>query len=111
MGAFSRLDPRLRPWANELYRIAVQNGLQPRITSTFRSIAEQKILFDRHNRGESDLPAAAPGCSQHNYGLAFDLVSNNNEWLGSIWESWGGRWGGRFRDPPHFDVGAKIIGC
>lgn len=23
---------------------------------------------------------------------------------GELWESWGGRWGGRFNDPIHFEV-------
>jgi hypothetical protein len=35
-----------------------------------------------------------------------DLVSDNNGWLGAVWEAWGGRWGGRFSkpDPVHFEV-------
>lgn len=33
-----------------------------------------------------------------------DLVSDNNDWLGLVWEAWGGRWGGRFSDPVHFEV-------
>lgn len=26
------------------------------------------------------------------------------ELAGRVWESWGGRWGGRFGDPIHFEV-------
>jgi len=30
------------------------------------------------------------------------------EAVGLLWESWGGRWGGRFNDEIHFDTGVSI---
>lgn len=86
-------------------------GLQPRVTSTFRTLTEQALLYDRYLRGDAPFVAAAPGYSLHNYGLAFDLVVNSPEaqaWLGRVWQSWGGRWGGAFNDAPHFDSGHSI---
>jgi len=106
--AFSRLQPWLRPWAKGLFDVATRFRMQPRVVSTFRSNAEQRLLFEKFQRGESMFPAAPPGRSKHNIGEAFDLVVNspqNQSWLGAVWESWGGRWGGRFGDPNHFDAG------
>lgn len=111
MSAFSALVQPLQPWADALYAVAEQYGLQPRITSVYRSTAEQRILYERYLAGDSPFPAARPGRSLHNYGHAFDLVVNSPEaqaWLGSVWKHWGGRWGGDFNDPVHFDTGAVI---
>ena len=108
MGAFARLHPGLQPWATALYSVATRYGLAPRVTSTQRSRREQAVLYDRYRRGESRFPAAPPGRSLHEHGVAFDLVVSSPEaqaWLGAVWEAWGGRWGGRFGDPIHFDIG------
>ena len=105
---FRDLHPGLAPWATWLYDVAELNGLRPRITSTYRSVATQARLYERYRAGQSKLPAAPPGRSLHNYGMAFDMVADNLDGLGAVWESVGGRWGGRFRDPVHFDTGARI---
>lgn len=105
---FRDLHPELRPWADWLYRVAEANGLRPVVTSTLRTRSEQQRLFDRYRRGESDLPAARPGTSLHEQGLAFDMVvadARSQRAIGELWESVGGRWGGRFSDPPHFEIG------
>lgn len=111
MQAFSGLQPFLQPYADALYSLAVAYKLQPRITSVYRSPAEQRVLYNRYQSGASSLPASAPGRSLHNYGHAFDLVVKDaaaQAWLGQVWQSWGGRWGGTFKDPVHFDSGARI---
>jgi len=111
LSGFQGLIPELRPYAEGLYQVAVEYGLGPRLTSTRRTFAEQSELYRRYLRGESPFPAAAPGRSLHNFGHAFDLVvadADAQRWLGLVWESWGGRWGGRFGDPIHFDTGARI---
>lgn len=87
-----------------LYGVAVANGLQPRITSVFRSRAVQARLYRNYLAGRSRWPAAPPGKSKHQYGLAFDMVADNLPALGALWESWGGRWGGRFHDDIHFEL-------
>ncbi len=76
------------------------------VTSARRSLDEQRELYARYLRGESRFPAAPPGRSTHGAGLAFDIKldpPNYNE-AGRIWEALGLTWGGRFRDPIHFDV-------
>lgn len=108
--SFGELHRDFEPWARWLYQTAELNGLRPRVTSTYRSIAKQEQLYRDYLAGRSKLPAARPGYSLHNYGLAFDMVSEDNKWLGEVWESVGGRWGGRFGDPVHFDTGQKISG-
>jgi hypothetical protein len=103
MGTFRDLDPRFQPYARYLYDYAQWLGVRPRITSTYRSISHQRRLYNEYQRGERSLPVAKPGCSQHNYRLAFDMVSDDNEELGAEWRSLGGYWGGP-KDPVHFGV-------
>ena len=106
------LDPWFAPYANYLYDVALANGLSPVVTSAFRSIQKQATLYDRYLRGLSDLPAAPPGRSLHNYGLAFDLVvhsgyrSDAQEALGRFWRSIGGHW--YPSDPVHFEAPVSL---
>jgi len=116
MGAsISSLVPELQPYATALVDAATGAGFVPRVTSTFRSGAEQKRLYDRYLAGASPFPAAPPGQSSHEYGWAFDLVpaSIDTDWqtalrqlkkLGRLWKSWGGQWGGALHDPVHFEL-------
>jgi len=109
--AFSSLEPWLRPYAEDLLYWANYYGLAPRVISVRRSNFQQARLYDAWISGRSSIPAAPPGRSLHNVGQAFDLKVPNAEdqqWLGEVWESWGGRWGGRFDDPNHFDTGETI---
>lgn len=102
----SGLSPQFRPWAVWLVQTAQENGFEPTVTSAYRSWAQQERLYRRFQAGQSLLPAAAPGRSKHNYGLAIDLVCRRDgglRALGALWESVGGRWGGS-RDPVHFEA-------
>lgn len=105
---FSDLDPYLQPYAQYLYDVAEYNGLKPRVTSTFRSMEKQADLYRRWQQGLSALPAAPPGKSKHNYGLAFDMVVHDgyhSPWqtaVGNFWKSLGGKWWQS--DPVHFQV-------
>jgi len=104
--SLSGLIPELRPFAEQLITIAGSNGLQPRVTSTRRSFSSQARLYKLYLAGRSAYPVAPPGTSAHEFGYAFDLIVTPLEWLtglGSLWESWGGKWGGRFNDPVHFE--------
>ncbi len=101
------LDARVEPIASYLLHLAIQAGLNPVVTSARRGYASQARLYRRAQRGESRYPAAPPGTSTHERGLAFDLVVSPKSALtdlGRLWESWGFTWGGRFNDPIHFDV-------
>lgn len=110
MPSLSTLDPRFRPWAVYLVQVAEYNGFRVGITSTRRSAGQQAGLWNRYQTclrsGGSCLPAAPPGRSLHEYGLAVDLVVNGDwrgphqEALGRWWASIGGFWSPR--DPVHF---------
>jgi len=103
------LDRRLIPWAQWLFKVGQFNDGRLVVTSAFRSNAKQSQLYEAYNRGESLIPAAPPGRSLHNFGLAFDLARLGKDpltdpllaWLGALWEAVGGQWGG-IRDPVHF---------
>lgn len=117
MGSWaSSLHPDLQPYAEWFVQQLVGAGLNPQITSVRRSTAKQAALYAAYKSGKSRLPAAPPGTSKHEKGLAFDLVIPSLRGLsvkqmtarmlpiGQLWESMGGRWGGRFNDPVHFEV-------
>jgi len=104
--SFNGLIEELRPFAEQLLTIAGSNGLSPRVTSQRRSFSTQARLYKLYLAGRSAYPVAPPGTSAHEFGYAFDLIVTPLEYLnalGSLWESWGGKWGGRFRDPVHFE--------
>lgn len=78
-------------------------SIESRVTSTFRSREKQTYLY----RTRSSRPAAPPGRSTHEYGLAFDLVTKDpgaQHFAGELWEALGFYWGGRFGDTIHFQV-------
>jgi len=109
--SISGLIPELRPFARRLLVVAGQAGLQPRITSTYRSPTEQARLYRRFLSGNNPYPVAPPGHSAHEAGFAFDMMIQDSPGqmesdladLGQVWESWGGIWGGHFKDPIHFE--------
>lgn len=109
MAALNDLHPQLVPWANWIYQLGKSYDSRLVVTSSRRSAAKQQRLYDRWRRGESNIPAAPPGRSLHEFGLAFDLARIGKDpltdpllnWLGQVWEYYGGRHGGR-RDPVHF---------
>lgn len=109
MTSLGQLNRGFRPYAAALLTVARAITPAARITSTRRSRAVQAALYLRYKAGLSRYPAAAPGNSMHERGLAVDLGGLSQpqlEWLGQLWESWGGRWGGRFSHPDaiHFEA-------
>ena len=66
------LDARLRPAAAFALNWARKNGVQVIVTSVRRDRKKQLRLYQRFVRGESRFPAAPPGTSAHEYGLAWD---------------------------------------
>jgi len=66
------LDERVRPYAEAALRWARLYGVTPTITSVHRSSAEQARLYANYKAGRSRYPAAPPGRSLHEYGLAWD---------------------------------------
>lgn len=88
MIALRGLDSGLRPYAELAFQIANYYGIEPKVTSVYRSLDRQREL--RKNWEECKQrglypsqvslgpgmscawPANRPGDSGHNYGLAFD---------------------------------------
>jgi len=109
MADLNTLDSRLVPWAKWIHAVGKYNDGRLVVTSARRSSAKQAELRERWLSGKSTIPANRPGTSLHEYGLAFDLARLGIdplddpllEWLGAVWVSVGGRWGG-IRDPVHF---------
>ena len=101
------LDPKFKPWADWIYDVARRNDLHPQVTSDYRSMAQQARLHREWVTGMRRLPAAPPGCSMHNYGLARDMTAKDLEWLGMVWTAYGGQWGG-LGDPVHFGTRGRL---
>jgi len=70
--ALRGLDSRLRSAAEYTLQMAQAYGLNPQITSVYRSWADQQKLRNRYEAGLSKWPANRPGDSAHNFGWAFD---------------------------------------
>jgi len=68
------LDSRVRPYAEYAFEIARYYGIDPTVTSVYRSWEQQTKLRQRWEQGLSAFPANLPGDSAHNYGWAFDAV-------------------------------------
>ncbi len=94
--SLSRLQPWLTPYAEWLVWAAPYSGARRvRITSVTRSRAKQALLYRRFLAGQSQFPAAPPGRSKHEFGLAFDMVTepfSALDTLGSWWKQLGGIW-------------------
>lgn len=84
----------------------LRRGIQTRVTSTYRTHSEQARLYARWRAGLSRLPAAPPGTSAHERGLAFDLAASPEglQTAGKFAPLFNLRWGGRFSDPVHFEA-------
>lgn len=77
------------------------------VTSGYRSRATQARLYRRFLAGAQGLyNVQPPGRSQHEHGLAVDLITTPR-WimyeLGELWRSAGQIWGG-LEDPVHFGL-------
>jgi hypothetical protein len=99
------LDAGLADAARALDSAVHASGLQGRFSSTIRTSAEQKRLYDRFLAGQSQFPAVPPGFSTHEYGLAFDYVVSPWDYqpdVGALWLSWGGAWSAS--DLVHFEL-------
>lgn len=106
MNSMRGVHPKLQYYAEQLIALGNRYGLGARLTSGRRSHAEQKKLYEAYISGRSVLPAAPPGKSKHEFGLAVDITANSREaldYLGMTWRGWGGTWGGQV-DPVHFEL-------
>jgi len=110
MASLNGLVPELRPAAEWLYEYGRSLDHALRVTSGRRTFLEQQRLYQRYLRGKAFFPAAPPGHSKHEFGLAFDLARLNTNprqdellsYLGEVWLQMGGFW--HVSDPVHFEV-------
>lgn len=110
------IHPLIKRKMDQLFAKAkAEKGYVLRMVSGFRSFVEQAIFFAQGRSTPGPIVTyARPGESFHNYGVAFDVVDRNHgydiDWeeLGKIGESigleWGGRWPGKKKDNPHFQL-------
>ena len=111
------LHPKVRDKAREFINKAEKEGIKLRITSGFRTYAEQDALYAQgRTKGGSIVTNAKAGQSSHNFGTAIDvvpIVNGNANWKAdwnkiatigkSVGFSWGGDWNS-FKDKPHFEM-------
>ena len=111
MASTRDLDYRFRPYADWILAVGKYYDSRLVATSTRRSRAKQGRLYAAWKAGKSRIPAAPPGRSIHEHGLAIDIARIGVDpltdpflaELGRLWTSYGGRHGGA-RDPVHFQV-------
>jgi len=82
--ALRGLHPEVRAGAEFALEVAQHFGIEPRVTSSFRSWADQVVLRRKFERCVAEgrfpsppdcrFPANRPGDSSHNFGLSFDSV-------------------------------------
>ena len=123
------LNEAVRRGAQRLVELSKKEGVEIRITSGYRSYAEQQELYNQGRTakskaaGEKIVTNAKPGTSYHNHSLAIDFVLVNSgydmgadydedgiaDWIEVVTIAkllgfeWGGDWKS-FKDYPHFQM-------
>jgi peptidoglycan L-alanyl-D-glutamate endopeptidase CwlK len=116
----NELQESVRPLAQNLLRLAADQGIQLKIVSAYRTPSAQEALL-QSGKGVTNAGALL---SYHNHRLAFDVVPteylSHADWnptgplwakIGAIGKSAGLEWGGDWKkkDLPHFQLtGAPI---
>jgi hypothetical protein len=112
------LHPKIREKAKQLIDKAKNEGIDLLITSGYRTYAEQDELYKQGRTKKGAIVTNAKGGqSNHNFGLAFDVVPvvngkldwKSTQWnkIGKIGKSLGFKWGGNWtsiKDYPHFEM-------
>jgi len=99
------LNPGLARIARNLPRVAASQGFRARVTSGYRSRASQARLYARYQAGLQPYPVAPPGTSDHEKGIALDVVTTDVQKLVALLASVGLNWYGP-GDPVHFTLAA-----
>ena len=76
LSKWSGVHPYVTDRVRYLLRIADRYGSRYRVISGKRNARQQWGLWNAKSR----FPAAFPGCSQHEYGLAMDVQFDSGEW-------------------------------
>lgn len=99
----TNIHPTLKAIVRNLPRVAARQGFQVRITSGYRSYASQAKLYKNYLAGNSIYPVAPPGTSDHEKGMALDILSTNTNLLVSDLAQAKLYWAGPM-DPIHFSL-------
>jgi len=114
------LDPDVQEMAQKLIDACAAEGVTIKITHTHRTFQEQWEIYQQgRSKPGKKVTSAPPGYSWHNYRRAFDvaivsypgdltphdLYDGNWEKIGTLAESLGLDWGGRWKHPdkPHLE--------
>lgn len=97
------LHPTLATIKKNLPSVARSMGFSARVTSGYRSRSKQAWLYNRWLQGLQEYPVAPPGSSDHEKGLALDVVSTDTPKLVALLTSAGLSWAGP-ADPVHFSM-------
>lgn len=76
LSKYTGVHPYVAERVRYILSFADEAGANYWITSGDRSHMEQACLYDTEDRW----PVARPGCSQHEYGLAMDVVMQDGRW-------------------------------
>ena len=122
----TKVHPELATRITTLLDILTQHGLTVEVVQGLRTFAEQDALFAQgRSRPGPVVTRARGGQSNHNYGLAVDMVPFNNgqpNWnaplgvwttIGTEAEKLGLEWGGdwkKFVDKPHVQLPGLSVG-
>lgn len=68
------LYPDWKAWCDWCLATLESYGISGTVTSGVRSSSKQAQLYADYQAGRSSIPAAPPGRSAHEYGLALDFV-------------------------------------
>jgi LAS superfamily LD-carboxypeptidase LdcB len=122
------VDPKIARKYNAAMRDLKRSGVQPKITSAWRSSEKQAVLYKCSNsqKCRSKNPglyyAKPPGSSAHEAGLAVDIsgvaagprgakrVTRNGRKIIRIMEKNGFNWRYGLKDPAHFEADPKKAG-
>ena len=105
----SGLTPDTQAMVDRLLAYARRQGYGARVASERRTCGEQDALYAKGRTTSGGIVTGAPGCrSWHTWGRAVDIYipgwpDEAYRKLGAYWQSIGGRWGGDFGDPGHFE--------
>jgi len=115
----NELHPKVKcPAKNFINTVESELGIKLRVTSGYRSFAEQTELYNKGRTTSGNVVTNAnAGQSYHNYGVAIDVVEikdGSTNWNGAMFDKiapyakaegfeWGGDWTS-FVDKPHFQI-------
>ena len=106
------IHPILQEALKRSMKICQEKGYGVKISETYRTPQRQDILYAEGRTTPGDIVTQAKAYqSYHNYGLAVDIVTNDNTEvtpeIAKVFENYGFEWGGTwktFKDYPHFQM-------